>query len=197
MAIVAMFLVHLVVLAVQGVSPLAYVRRAFPVLSFAFVSHTSAGCLPMNIETQTKRLGVDEASANLAASLGISIGQNGCAGIYPAMMATIIAPTVGIDVFSPAFVLTLVAVVVVSSFGISGVGGGATFASLVVLGTLNLPVGIVGVLASVEMIIDMGRTALNVSDAMVAGVTASHAVGDLDRSVLSSDEAPADAALQA
>ena len=196
-AIVAMFLVHLVVLAVQGVSPLAYVRRAFPVLSFAFVSHTSAGCLPMNIETQTKRLGVDEASANLAASLGISIGQNGCAGIYPAMMATIIAPTVGIDVFSPAFVLTLVAVVVVSSFGISGVGGGATFASLVVLGTLNLPVGIVGVLASVEMIIDMGRTALNVSDAMVAGVTASHAVGDLDRSVLSSDEAPADAALQA
>ena len=95
---------------------------------------------------------------------------------------------------SPAFVLTLIAIVVVSSFGISGVGGGATFASLVVLGTLNLPVGIVGVLASVEMIIDMGRTALNVSDAMVAGVTASNVAGDLDRSVLKDGEKPVTAA---
>lgn len=191
-ALIGMFLVHLVILAVQGVSPATYVRKTFPVLSFAFVSHTSAGCMPFNIETQTKALGVDEASANLSASLGVSIGQNGCAGIYPAMLATIIAPTVGIDVLSPAFVLSLVAVVVISSFGISGVGGGATFASLVVLGTLNLPIGIVGVLASVEMIIDMGRTALNVSDAMVAGVTASNACKDLDRSVLADPKAIVD-----
>ena len=191
-ALVAMFLVHLVILAVQGVSPATYVRKTFPVLSFAFVSHTSAGCMPFNIETQTKSLGVDEASANLSASLGVSIGQNGCAGIYPAMLATIIAPTVGIDVFSPAFVLSLIVVVVISSFGISGVGGGATFASLVVLGTLNLPIGIVGVLASVEMIIDMGRTALNVSDAIVAGVTASRACGDLDRTVLDDPSAIVD-----
>ena len=84
-------------------------------------------------------MGVDEATANFAASFGMSIGQNGCAGIYPAMLATIIAPTVGIDVFSPTFVAGLVAVVMISSLGVAGVGGGATFASLIVLGTMGLP----------------------------------------------------------
>ena len=158
-------------------------------LSFAFVARSSAGALPLNIETQTNALGVDEATANFAASFGMSIGQNGCAGIYPAMLATIIAPTVGIDVFSPAFVAGLVAVVVISSFGVAGVGGGATFASLIVLGTMGLPLEIVGLLASVEPLIDMGRTALNVSDSMVAGVTASNAAGTLDRTVYNDPEA--------
>lgn len=188
-ALAFMFLVHCLVLLANRVSPLAYVRKAFPVLSFAFVARSSAGAVPLNIETQTRALGVDEATANFAASFGMSIGQNGCAGIYPAMLATIIAPTVGIDVFSPTFVAGLVAVVVISSFGVAGVGGGATFASLIVLGTMGLPIEIVGLLASVEPLIDMGRTALNVSDSMVAGVTASNAVGALDRSVLHDPEA--------
>ena len=184
-----MFLVHCLILLANRVNPLAYVRKAFPVLSFAFVARSSAGAVPLNIETQTRALGVDEATANFAASFGMSIGQNGCAGIYPAMLATIIAPTVGIDVFSPTFVAGLVAVVMISSLGVAGVGGGATFASLIVLGTMGLPIEIVGLLASVEPLIDMGRTALNVSDAMVAGVTASNAVGGLDRAVLRDPEA--------
>lgn len=190
-AIAFMFLVHCLILVGNRMSPLTYLKKAFPVLSFAFVARTSAGALPLNIETQTKALGVDGATANFSASFGLSIGQNGCAGLYPAMLATIIAPTVGIDVFSPTFVLGLVAVVVISSFGVAGVGGGATFASLIVLGTMGLPIEIVGLLASVEPLIDMGRTALNVSDAMVAGVTASNAVGELDRSTYNNPEARA------
>ena len=188
-ALAFMFLVHCLILLANRVSPLAYMRKAFPVLSFAFVARSSAGAVPLNIETQTRALGVDEATANFAASFGMSIGQNGCAGIYPAMLATIIAPTVGIDVFSPTFVAGLVAVVVISSLGVAGVGGGATFASLIVLGTMGLPIEIVGLLASVEPLIDMGRTALNVSDSMVAGVTASNAVGGLDRAMLRDPEA--------
>lgn len=187
-ALAFMFLVHCLILLGNRVNPLIYLKKTFPVLSFAFVSRTSAGAMPLNIETQTRTLGVDEATANFSASFGMSIGQNGCAGIYPAMLATIIAPTVGIDVFSPAFIAGLVAVVVVSSFGVAGVGGGATFASLIVLGTMGLPIEIVGLLASVEPLIDMGRTALNVSDSMVAGVTASNAVGSLDRKVLADPE---------
>ena len=180
-AIIAMFLVHLLILAGNRVNPVMYLKKAFPVLSFAFVSRTSAGALPMNIETQSKALGVDPATANFAASFGMSIGQNGCAGIYPAMMATLIAPTVGINVFDPTWVIGLIAVIVISSFGVAGVGGGATFASLIVLGTMGLPIEIVGLMASVEPLIDMGRTALNVSDSMVAGVTSSNFTGGLDR----------------
>ena len=174
-----MFLVHLLILVGNRVNPVTYLKKAFPVLSFAFVSRTSAGALPMNIETQSKALGVDPATANFAASFGMSIGQNGCAGIYPAMMATLIAPTVGINVFDPTWIIGLIAVIVISSFGVAGVGGGATFASLIVLGTMGLPIEIVGLMASVEPLIDMGRTALNVSDSMVAGVTSSNFTGGL------------------
>lgn len=188
-AIIAMFLVHLIILACNKVNPTIYCKKAFPVLSFAFVSRTSAGALPMNIETQTKALGVDEATGNFAASFGMSIGQNGCAGIYPAMMATLIAPTVGINVFDPTWVIGLIAIITISSFGVAGVGGGATFASLIVLGTLGLPIDIVGLMASVEPLIDMGRTALNVSDAMVAGVTTASINKTIDRDVLNNPEA--------
>lgn len=181
--------VHCLILLANRISPATYFKKAFPVLSFAFVSRSSAGALPLNIETQHRAFGVDAASANLAASFGMSIGQNGCAGVYPAMLATIVAPTVGIDVLSPSFFVPLIAVVAISSFGVAGVGGGATFASLIVLGTMGLPIEVVAVLASVEPLIDMARTALNVSDSMVAGITASNATGGLDRAVLRDPEA--------
>ncbi len=188
-AIIAMFIVHLLVVTGNKLSPVVYLRKAFPVLSFAFVSRTSAGALPLNIETQSKALGVDAPTANFAASFGMSIGQNGCAGIYPAMMATLIAPTVGIDVFDPSWVIGLIAVIVISSFGVAGVGGGATFASLIVLGTMGLPIEIVGLMASVEPLIDMGRTALNVSDSMVAGITSSNFTGGLNREMYNDPQA--------
>ena len=149
--------------------------------------------MPLNIETQTKAFGVDDATANFAASFGISIGQNGCAGVYPAMLATIVAPTVGVNVFSWEFILMLVAVVTISSFGVAGVGGGATFASLIVLGSMNLPIAIVGLVISVEPLIDMARTAVNVSDSMVAGIVTSARLNDLDRDVLHDPEAVIDA----
>jgi uncharacterized protein len=188
-ALFAVLGVHVLIILANRVSPVTYFKKAFPVLSFAFVSRSSAGALPLNIETQHRALGVDAASANLAASFGMSIGQNGCAGVYPAMLATIVAPTVGIDVLSPTFFVPLFFVVAISSFGVAGVGGGATFASLIVLGTMGLPIEVVAILASVEPLVDMGRTALNVSDSMVAGITASHATGGYDRAVLHDAEA--------
>lgn len=80
----------------------------------------------MNVEVQTKQLGINKAIADFSASLGLSIGQNGCAGIYPAMIASITAPVVGINIVSVKFILTLIIIVTISSFGVAGSGGGAT-----------------------------------------------------------------------
>jgi len=88
------------------------------------------------------------------------------------MLAVMIAPTVGIDPLTPMFLIKLVVVVALGSFGIAGVGGGATFAALVVLSTMGLPVGLVGLLIAIEPLIDMGRTALNVSGAMTTAIVA-------------------------
>lgn len=168
-AILLMFIVHGILLALFRINPLDYFKKVLPTLSFAFTSRSSAATIPFNIETQTNKLGNDSVIANFSATFGTTIGQNGCAGIYPAMLAVMVAPTVGIDPFSIGYIATLILVVAISSFGIAGVGGGATFAAIVVLSTLNLPLALVGLLISIEPLIDMGRTALNVNGAITAG----------------------------
>ncbi|OOF80507.1 L-cystine transporter [Rodentibacter caecimuris] len=172
-AILLMFVVHGLLLFLSGISPIQYYKKVMPTLSFAFSSRSSAATIPLNIETQTDKLGNNPAVANFSATFGATIGQNGCAGIYPAMLAVMVAPTVGIDPFTVSYIATLVLVVAISSFGIAGVGGGATFAAIVVLSTLGLPLELVGLLISIEPLIDMGRTALNVNGAMTAGTLSS------------------------
>jgi L-cystine uptake protein TcyP (sodium:dicarboxylate symporter family) len=184
----AILAVHAALLAAGGVNPLRYYARVWPVLTFAFTSRSSAATIPLNVEAQTGRLGVSPAIANLAASFGATIGQNGCAGLYPAMLAVMIAPSVGISPADPHFLLTLVVVVTLGSFGIAGVGGGATFAAIVVLSTMNLPVALAGLLISIEPLIDMGRTAINVNGAMTAGAVTSRLLGQTDLGVWRGDD---------
>ena len=169
-AIALMFGVHSLLLKSNGVNVVDYFTKVWPVLTFAFSSRSSAATIPLNLETQVEELKVPVPVANLSATFGSTIGQNGCAGIYPAMLATMIAPSMGIDPLAPLFILKLVAIVAISSFGIAGVGGGATFAALVVLPAMGFPVLIAALLISIEPLIDMARTALNVNGAMTAGV---------------------------
>jgi hypothetical protein len=163
-----------------GLNPLTYVKKVLPVLGFAFTSRSSAGTIPLNIQAQKNSLGVDPGIANMSASFGATIGQNGCAGMYPAMLAVMIAPTVGIDPFTPAFIIKLVLIIGISSFGVAGVGGGATFAALIVLSSMGLPVALAGLLISIEALIDMGRTAVNVNDSMVSGTLTARILGKLN-----------------
>ncbi|ELV8772836.1 L-cystine transporter [Vibrio harveyi] len=172
-AIALMFLVHGLLVSFVGVSPAEYFKKIWPVLTFAFTSRSSAATIPLNVEAQITKLNVPPAIANLSASFGATIGQNGCAGIYPAMLAVMVAPTMGIDPLDINFILSLIAIITISSFGIAGVGGGATFAALIVLPAMGLPVTIAALLISIEPLIDMARTALNVSGAMTAGTITS------------------------
>ncbi|TMN37136.1 MULTISPECIES: L-cystine transporter [Pseudoalteromonas] len=172
-AILLMFAVHGLLVTLVGENPKHFFQKIWPVLTFAFTSRSSAATIPLNVEAQIHKLNVPPAIANLSASFGATIGQNGCAGIYPAMLAVMVAPTVGIDPFALDFIISLVAMVAISSFGIAGVGGGATFAALVVLPAMGLPVTIAALLISIEPLIDMARTALNVSGSMTAGTVTS------------------------
>ncbi|MGL4687600.1 MAG: L-cystine transporter [Fusobacteriaceae bacterium] len=184
-ALILMFLVHLLLISLTGLSPIRFVQKSLPVLTFAFTSRTSAGTIPFNVEAQTKKMGISEGVANLSASFGASIGQNGCAAIYPAMLAVMIAPTVGIPI-TISFVVQLVVIIAISSFGVAGVGGGATFAALIVLSSMNLPVGLVGLLIAIEPLIDMGRTALNVSGSMATGVITANVLKEINVETYSS-----------
>ncbi|HDH6959736.1 TPA: L-cystine transporter [Staphylococcus aureus] len=186
-ALITMYIIHLIILSLLGISPIRYIKKTLEVLIFAFTSRSSVGTLPLNVQTQTRRLGVPEGIANFAATFGLSIGQNGCAGIYPAMLAIMVAPVANVEI-DLQFIVTLIAVVIISSFGVAGVGGGATFASILVLSTLNLPVALAGVLISVEPLIDMGRTALNVNDSMLAGTGTAKLTKHWDKDTFESND---------
>lgn len=187
-AMIIMVIVHMLYLLTSGLNPFTFYRKSMSNLLFAFTSRSSAATLPITINNAENNLGVPEGIANLASTLGTSVGQNGCAGVFPAMVAVMIAPTMGINPLSIAFLVEVALLCVLASFGTVGVGGGATFTAIVVLSALNFPVGLVGLLISVEPIIDMGRTALNISDSLLAGVIAAKRTDVLNEEIYNRKE---------
>lgn len=185
-AIGVMFVVHFVMVGLFGLSPVKFMKKSLPVLIFGFGSRSSMAAIPLNVETQTRQMGVDEETANMAATFGTSIGQNGCAGIYPAMLAIMAAQVMGMPV-DFGFIVQLVAVIAIASFGIAGVGGGATFAAVAVLTIMGLDITVVAILVSIEALIDMARTALNISDSMLSGVVTARVNGTLDNQQYNAD----------
>lgn len=177
LAVLMMFIVHAILLVLSGKNPIYYFKTVWPVLTFAFVSRSSAASIPLAISAQEK-YGVPNTIANIAASFGSSMGQNGCAGIYPAIMVAMIAPTMGVDPLSVHFLATLLPAIALGSIGVAGVGGGGTFASLIVLSTLNFPVALVGIFIAIEPVVDMARTALNVNGSMMSGVLATRLLSE-------------------
>ena len=186
-AIFIMLIVHSIILMIFGYNPVKYYSKALPTLAFAFSSRTSAGTLPMTVDTLKNKMGISEGVSNLSASLAVTIGQNGCAGIYPAMVVTMIAPTLGINVFEPLFLIKVVLIIAIGSFGIAGVGGGATNAALITLSALNFPVELVAILLGIEPLIDMGRTLLNVNDGMITAAAAGKICKEVDMSKFNSN----------
>ena len=94
------------------------------------------------------------------------------------MLAMMIAPTMGIDPWSIGFIASVVGVSMIASFGVAGVGGGATFAAIIVLSTLGMPLELAGLLISIEPLIDMMRTLVNVSGSITSGVVGNKILGD-------------------
>ncbi|MDP6651183.1 MAG: cation:dicarboxylase symporter family transporter, partial [Gammaproteobacteria bacterium] len=146
-AIVIMFGVHALLIGLLGANIKTYFQKVWPVLTFAFVTRSSAATIPLTIRAQIEELKVPAPIANISASFGATIGQNGCAGIYPAMLAVMVAPTMGVAV-DLSFIASLIVIIAIGSFGIAGVGGGATAAALVVLPAMGFPVTVVALLIS-------------------------------------------------
>ncbi|MDR0856522.1 MAG: cation:dicarboxylase symporter family transporter [Clostridiales bacterium] len=182
-AMLVVFLAHLLIFRLTGVGLKNFFKKALPPLLFAFSSRSSAATLPLTIKAQ-RELGVSEANANLAGTLGTCIGQNACAGVYPTMVALLVAMTQNINVWTPGFLIPLIAFVVIASIGTAGVGGGATNVSLLVLSFLALPIQFAVILVAVDFIIDMGRTLVNVNDGILAGYLTGWFEDDINKDIL-------------
>lgn len=180
--------VQLGLIAVVGkLNPVQFVKNIFPAQVVAFTSQSSYGTLPVTVKTLTDRNGVSEKIASFVAPLGANIGMNACGGIFPAMVAIFTANAFGINLQFTDYIL-IIFTTTIASIGIAGVPGIATIAATVVLATLGLPIEGIALVAGVDALIDMGRTAINVTGTMVAATLTAKKENELDLEIYNKDK---------
>lgn len=182
LGVAIMLVVYVFILLATGINPVTFFKKAFPTMVFAFSSRSSVGTLPYTLQTLQEEMGVSGQTANFVGTLGTSIGMNGCAGVFPAMLGTLVASAVGVEM-NIAFYLMVIVVVTIGSIGIAGVPGTATVAATVTLNGLGLGEAIphIGAVFGVDPIVDMGRTMLNVTGSMLSAVVVDKWDGHLDQ----------------
>lgn len=166
--------VYPAVLTFAGLPVGGFYRRVWPVTSLGFVTRSSMGVMPVTQRVAERRMGVPSAYASFAVPLGATTKMDGCAAIYPAIAAIFVAGFYGVPLDLTHYLL----IIVVSVIGSAATAGttGATVMLTLMLSTLGLPLEGVGLLLAVEPIVDMGRTAVNVTgQGLVAAVVAKRA----------------------
>ncbi|MGL4338080.1 MAG: cation:dicarboxylate symporter family transporter, partial [Turicibacter sp.] len=179
-----MFIIHLVIISINGYNPIKYVMNVLDALVLAFTSRSSLGTLPVTIETLTDKVGLDNGTATFVGSLGANGGMNGCAGIYPALVAVMLANMSG-TTMDLSFYVMLVLVIALGSIGIAGLPGTATVAVSVVISGMGMgayfPLA-AGILA-IDPILDMGRTMINVNGTLTAAMVVGHSENQISKDV--------------
>lgn len=190
-AIIIMMFIYVFILLALGLNPLTFYKKAYTTIVFAFSSRSSVGTLPYTLRTLTEDLGVSDQTANFVGTLGTSIGMNGCAGVFPAMLGTLVAAAVGIEM-NFTFYILVVTVVTIGSIGIAGVPGTSTVAATVTLNGLGLGAAMshIGSIFGIDPIIDMVRTALNVTGSMISAIFVDNWEGTLNRELYNDMDTP-------
>lgn len=180
-AVIIMFIIQLIALAIFGINPLIYLKKGVAVMVLAFTSRSSVGCLPLTIETLVDKMGVNDGTASFVAGFGTTAGMQGCAGVFPALLLVFVCNITGTPMDITFIVMALV-VIVIGSFGIAGIPGTATMAASVALsgvGMASLFPSISPILA-IDPIVDMGRTLINVTGSMTNALIVDKSLGQLD-----------------
>lgn len=178
----------------NGLSVRQFFTGVWPALQMGFVSRSSMGTMPVTQRVAERSFGVPRSYASFAVPFGATTKMDGCAALYPAIAAIFVAQFFGIHLTVLHYVL-IVFVAVVGSAATAGTTG-ATVMLTLTLSTLGLPLEGVGLLLAIEPIVDMGRTAINVSgQAIIPAIVAKrHGILDQDaydapRGRFSSDDA--------
>ena len=169
-----------------GLSPLAFLAKMREPLLVAFSTSSSGATLPVTLRTVEHKLGVSNNVASFAVPLGATINMDGTA-IMQGVATIFIAQFYGIDLGLSAL-LTVVLTATLASIGTAAVPGVGLITLTLVLDQVGLPVEGIALIIGVDRLLDMLRTAVNVTgDATVATIVAS-SEDQLDREVFSTPE---------
>lgn len=174
-------LVHGSLLAfVVKVNPLKFFKKIYPAQVVAFTTRSSYGTLPVTLKSLTNEVKVSERIASFVAPMGATMGMNGCAGLYPTIVSIFVANVFGIPMDFSKYLL-LILVTTLASIGTAGVPGTASIMATVVLSSLGLPIEGIAMVLGIDTILDMARTATNVTGASVVTLLVANSEGEFDR----------------
>lgn len=145
---------------IAGISPRRFFREMAPAILFAFSSASSVGTLPFNMDC-TEKLGADKEVASFVLPLGATINMDGTA-IYQGVCAIFIAEIFGVEL-TMAQQLTIILTATFASIGTAGVPGSGVIMLTMVLQSVGLPLAGIGLIAGIDRILDMARTAVNIT----------------------------------
>lgn len=164
-----------------GLSPLRFISKMRNVQVFAFSTASSNATIPVTLRTVTERLGVNNSVASFTVPFGATINMDGTA-IMQGVATVFIAHVYGIDLSTSDYML-VIAMAVLASIGTAGVPGVGLIMLSMVFVQVGLPVEGIGLILGVDRLLDMIRTAVNVSGDAAVSVIVAKSEGKLDTSV--------------
>lgn len=169
-----------------GLNPVRFIKKFFPVMAFAFSTATSNATIPLSIDTLYKKMGVSKKISSFTIPLGATINMDGTS-IMQGVAVMFAAQAFGIHL-TPMDYVTVIGTATLASIGTAGIPSVGLVTLTMVFNSVGLPVEAIGIIMGIDRILDMARTAVNITgDAVCTTIVASQN-GAVDRTVFNKAE---------
>lgn len=184
--IIQCFVVYQVLLFIfTRLNPMKFVKKFAPVMGFAFSTATSNATIPMSIDTLHKKMGVSKQISSFTIPLGATVNMDGTS-IMQGVAVVFIAQAYGINL-TPANLATVVVTATLASIGTAGVPSVGLVTLSMVLASVGLPIEGIALIMGIDRILDMMRTAVNITGDAVCTTIIAHQEKVLDREVFNKE----------
>lgn len=166
-------------------NPVRFIKKFLPVMGFAFSTATSNATIPMSIDTLTKKMGVSKQISSFTIPLGATINMDGTS-IMQGVAVVFISQAFGIDL-TLGNLATVVLTATIATIGTAGVPSVGLVTLAMVLTSVGLPTEGIALIMGIDRILDMIRTAVNITGDAVCTTIVCHQEGSLNRDVFNKD----------
>lgn len=169
-----------------GLNPVKFIRKFFPVMAFAFSTATSNATIPLSIDTLYKKMGVSKKISSFTIPLGATINMDGTS-IMQGVAVMFAAQAFGIHL-TPMDYVTVIGTATLASIGTAGIPSVGLVTLTMVFNSVGLPVEAIGIIMGIDRILDMARTAVNITGDAVCTTIVACQNGAVDKEVFNKAE---------
>lgn len=181
------FIIYMLLLFLfTRLNPFKFLKKFFPVMGFAFSTSTSNATIPMNIDTLEEKIGVSRKVSSFTIPLGATINMDGTS-IMQGVAVVFAAQAYGIDLGIKGYI-TVIATATLASIGTAGIPSVGLVTLSMVFTSVGLPVEAIALIMGIDRILDMLRTAVNITGDAVCTTIVANQNKELDKDVFNNIE---------